>query len=231
MTVKDAVNSPRARKAAKNTVAGTPVDSEVLTPETVQHSVSELEAADAVTTSLEGDGLTPPSSGVVAAEKVANLVKARAAKAAKAAARKAAAEQIEDIQSILAAEHKNDKISFGEIRRVVPTLPTREEYVKILIPATDLFDHTHPGVQLNRHKFEPGQTYHVRGDVALEVQRRLALFHDEQVRLLRPNADRKALADVNRGSSWTSRGAGNVVPLANLEDLGGDDTKIFTVDF
>jgi hypothetical protein len=108
--------------------------------------------------------------------------------------------------------------------------PTAEEYVRVEIPHADLFDHTHPGVQLNRHRFEPGKTYLLRGDVALEVKRRLAMFHDEQVRLLRPNADRKALNDVNRGSQWTSRS--NVVPLGRLEDVAvASDEKIYTVDF
>lgn len=168
----------------------------------------------------------------VSTAKTNSLEKARAAKAAKAAARAKAAESINSIQTALAAEKAHDRTSFGEIKEVGRTIPTAEEYVKVEIPSSDLFDHTHPGVQLNRHKFEPGKTYLLRGDVALEVKKRLAMFHDEQVRLLRPNADRKALNDVNRGSQWTSRGGNAVVPLGRLDDLQiASDEKIYTVDF
>jgi len=182
----------------------------------------------------------------VASVKLDNLAKARAAKAAKAAARKAAssgtgvfvARQVAPevaasrIKNALDAELAADRHSFGEIKEVGRTIPTAEEYVKVEMPLTDLFDHGHPGVQLNRHKFEPGKTYLLRGDVALEVKRRLAMFHDEQVRLLRPNADRKALADVNRGSQWSSRAGSSVVPLGRLEDVPtASDERIYTVDF
>lgn len=222
--------------AVKKTVAAAATS--VAIPETAS-TVGELKTTLPVTTTQAGVEETPPSVEAVAKSKVDALAKARAAKAAKAAekaqatilARQAAAESISGIQAVLAAEKANDALSFGEIREVQRTLPTAEEYVKIEIPATDLFDHTHPGVQLNRHKFEPGRTYMLRGDVALEVKRRLLMFHDEQVRLLRPNADRKALSDVNRGSQWTSRGS-NITPLGRLEDVAvASDEKIYTVDF
>jgi hypothetical protein len=180
------------------------------------------------------------TSGAAAATRVNNLAKARAAKAAKKiAALKAEALEAAEIkasvrgfQAAIAAETAQDRHSFGEIKEVARVAPTAEEYVRVEMPLADLFDHTHPGVQLNRHKFEPGKTYLLRGDVALEVKKRLAMFHDEQVRLLRPNADRKALADVNRGSQWTSRGSNAVVPLGRLEDVAvASDEKIYTVDF
>lgn len=158
------------------------------------------------------------------------LAEAEALIEAKKASQLGASKSIGNVQTALAAEHANDRLSFGEIREVGRTIPTAEEYVKVEIPLTDLFDHSHPGVQLNRHKFEPGKTYLLRGDVALEVKRRLAMFHDEQVRLLRPNADRKALNDVNRGSQWTSRGG--VHALGSLEDVPvASDERIYTVDF
>jgi hypothetical protein len=199
-------------------------------PETAS-TTGELEASLEVTGASEG-AFSEASEAAVQQSKLVALAKARATKAAKAAARKAASESISAIQRELAAEKVNDHLSFGEIKEVARIMPTREEYVKVEIPLADLFDHSHPGVQLNRHKFEPGKTYLLRGDVALEVKRRLAMFHDEQVRLLRPNADRKALNDVNRGSQWTSRGGNSVVPLGRLEDIPtAADERIYTVDF
>jgi hypothetical protein len=190
----------------------------------------ELETPESITASLLEAADKAASDAAVA--KINALAKARAVKAANAAARKAASDNINSIQAALAAEKANDHLSFGNIQEVARVAPTAEEYVRVEIPSSDLFDHTHPGVQLNRHKFEPGKTYLLRGDVALEVKRRLAMFHDEQVRLLRPNADRKALNDVNRGSQWTSRGGNAVVPLGRLEDVPvASDERIYTVDF
>jgi hypothetical protein len=215
--------------AVKKTVAAS---NKTTIPETAT-GADELKISPSVTASQpEVVEETAFDAGAVAKSKIQALAKARAAKAAKAAARVAAQEEINGLQAILAAEKANDDLSFGEIREVVRTMPTKEEYVKVEIPATDLFDHTHPGVQLNRHRFDPGRTYLLRGDVALEVKRRLLMFHNEQVRLLRPNADRKALSDVNRGSQWTSRGSNSIVPLGRLEDVAvASDEKIYTVDF
>jgi hypothetical protein len=223
--------------AVKKSVAA-PVP-EATIPETAS-TAGELETAEEVTAQSGGLEDTASEAAAVAKSKLVALAKARAAKAAKAKAlsaarelaRQEAASSIDDIQSVLAAEKANDRMSFGEIREVARTIPTREEFVRVEMPLTDLFDHSHPGVQLNRHKFEPGKTYLLRGDVALEVKKRLAMFHDEQIRLLRPNADRKALNDVNRGSQWTSRGGNSVVPLGRLEDVAtAADERIFTVDF
>jgi hypothetical protein len=224
--------------AVKKTVAAP--EAQATIPETASTAV-ELQDAEEVTASTGAVESQAALDAAVQQSKLVALAKARAAKASKAAlraeqekaqARQQAAQEISDIQSVLAAERVNDHMSFGEIREVARIRPTREEYVKVEVPATDLFDHTHPGVQLNRHKFEPGKTYLLRGDVALELKTRLAMFHDEQVRLLRPNADRKALNDVNRGSQWTSRGGNSVVPLGRLEDIPtAADERIYTVDF
>lgn len=123
------------------------------------------------------------------------------------------------------------KLEASEIREVTKSLPSTEKFVEITMPATDLYDHTHPGVQLNRHKFEPGKTYLVRADVAAEITMRLKMFDREQVRLLRPNADRKSLNEVNKGSQWTSRGATSVALDGGAGDLGTADEKVYTVDF
>jgi len=199
-------------------------------------TVGELKTTEPVTASLQTETVEQTVSvtaDTATKTRSTNLAKARAAKAVKAAKRVVSEPHqtpVTSFQAAIAAEIASDRHSFGEIKEVARIVPTAEEYVKVEMPLADLFDHTHPGVQLNRHKFEPGKTYLLRGDVALEVKKRLAMFHDEQVRLLRPNADRKALADVNRGSQWTSRS--NVVPLGRLEDVQvGSDEKIYTVDF
>jgi hypothetical protein len=101
----------------------------------------------------------------------------------------------------------------------------------VSIPQTDLFDQPHPGVRLNRVKFEAGKTYSVRADVALEVEDRLKKFNVEQVRLLRPNADRKSLNEVNKGSQWTSRTGGVSTLEGGLSNVAGPNDRIFTIDF
>lgn len=124
------------------------------------------------------------------------------------------------------------KLEANEITEVAKPVVPSDELTYVTIPANDLFDHSHPGVQLNRHKFEAGKTYRVRQDVAAEVQMRLNMYAAEQVRLLRPNADRKALTDVNRGSQWTSRGGGQAVSLdGGLGSVAGDTEKVYTVEF
>lgn len=221
--------------AVKKTVAASPSGASI--PATAL-GAGELETSPSVTVAQSEIASKAISDAAASKIRKANLAKARAAKALKAQqALEAPIEfapkpRAKDFQDALAAELAADKHSFGEIKEVARIVPTNEEYVKVEMPLADLFDHTHPGVQLNRHKFEPGKTYLLRGDVALEVKKRLAMFHDEQVRLLRPNADRKALADVNRGSQWTSRGSNAVVPLGRLEDVAvASDEKIYTVDF
>src|SRR5258706_8409676 len=162
--------------AVKNTVAASQ-----------KHGASNPLTASTAGKLKTAEGITAPAepmqsvgSDKAAVAKIDALARARAVKAAKAAQRRAASESISSIQSALAEEAANDQLSFGSIREVARVAPTSEEYVRVEIPSADLFDHTHPGVQLNRHKFEPGKTYLLRGDVALEVKRRLAMFHDEQ---------------------------------------------------
>lgn len=123
------------------------------------------------------------------------------------------------------------KLEASEIKEVSRPIPKADENMLVTIPATDLFDQPHPGVRLNRHKFEAGKTYSVRSDVAAEVEERLAMFHGEQVRLLRPNADRKSLNQVNKGSQWTSRTGGVSTLEGGLASIGDANTKVFTVDF
>jgi hypothetical protein len=123
------------------------------------------------------------------------------------------------------------KIEASEVKESVKPTPTGDEFMYVSIPLTDLFDQPHPGVRLNRIKFEAGRTYSVRADVAIEVEDRLKKFNIEQVRLLRPNADRKSLNEVNRGSQWTSRTGGVSTLEGGLSSVAGPNDKVFIVDF
>ena len=112
----------------------------------------------------------------------------------------------------------------------VPGIPKSEdEFVFVSIPIEDLYDNRHPGVQLNQHRFEPGNTYKVPAAVGAEIEDRLVKFNKEQVRLLRPKVDSKSINQVNAGSAWT-RGGGGIVSSneAQMASLGADD-KVITI--
>lgn len=105
------------------------------------------------------------------------------------------------------------------------------EYVYVSIPEKDIYDSEHPGVRLNRVKFEAGKTYKVPVEIGAEVEMRLKMFERESVRLMRPKVDSRALNDVNRGSQWSSRGGGNLLSLENgLETVAGPGENVITVD-
>src|SRR6266404_1838045 len=123
------------------------------------------------------------------------------------------------------------ELKTSEVKESVKPTPTGDEFMYVSIPATDLFDQPHPGVRLNRHKFEAGKTYSVRAEVAIEVEDRLKKFNIEQVRLLRPNADRKSLNEVNKGSQWTSRSGGVNTLEGGLGTVAGPNDRIYTIDF
>lgn len=123
------------------------------------------------------------------------------------------------------------ELKASEITETTAPVINPEDYMYVKIPQADLFDQPHPGVRLNRYKFEAGRTYRVRGEVGKEVEERLQMFHNEQVRLLRPNADRRSLTEVNKGSQWTNRGGGTITNLdGGLGSMGGANERIITVD-
>jgi hypothetical protein len=101
---------------------------------------------------------------------------------------------------------------------VVPQVPKSEvETVYVTIPAEDMYDNAHPGVQLNRVKFQAGNTYKVPAIVGAEIEQRLAMFNKEQIRLLRPKVDSKSINQVNAGSSWQRGGGGTIsTPYAGI---------------
>jgi hypothetical protein len=86
----------------------------------------------------------------------------------------------------------------------VATTPVAEapafEYVTI--PERDMFDYPHPGVAINRDHFGPG-THKLPLDIAREVKERLAKFEAQNIRILQPRKDLRALEAIarNRGSN------------------------------
>lgn len=112
----------------------------------------------------------------------------------------------------------------------VPQAPkTEDEMVYVTIPSEDLYDYRHPGVQLNRVRFEPGNTYKVPAAVGAEVEDRLQKFNKEQVRLLRPKVDAKSINQVNAGSNWTRGGGGSVGSDDAIQSSLGANEKVITV--
>lgn len=73
---------------------------------------------------------------------------------------------------------------------------SKEDFVYVTIPEKDVLDWPYPTIQLNRQKFEPGNTYKCPVEVGEEVERRMKMYNKETVRLLQPKADIKALQTV-----------------------------------
>lgn len=92
------------------------------------------------------------------------------------------------------------------------TAPATPEFEYVTVPEKDLFDYPHPGIGLNRDHFGPG-THKLPYEVAQEVKKRLAIFEAQNIRILQPRKDMRALLDL-----YKERGAGSV-------DLTNDNTK------
>jgi hypothetical protein len=77
------------------------------------------------------------------------------------------------------------------------------EYVTV--PDLDLFDYPHPGVGINREHYGPG-THRLPKAIAAEVKDRLSVYERQNVRILQPKKDMRALRDLEKAGSHT-RGA------------------------
>jgi hypothetical protein len=73
--------------------------------------------------------------------------------------------------------------------------PTDMEYVEI--PAKDLFDVPFGGFWNNKDHYGPG-THLVSAEVAAHLRERLEVWRDEQIRQLRPNADKRVTSAMQR---------------------------------
>lgn len=74
-------------------------------------------------------------------------------------------------------------------------------HVYVTIPERDMFDYPHPGVGINRDHYGPG-THYVPKEIADEITRICAVFDAQNVRILQPKRDMKALTALykNRGA-------------------------------
>lgn len=97
----------------------------------------------------------------------------------------------------------------------VATTPVASEpqFEYVTIPDKDLFDFPHPGIGLNREHYGPG-THKLPLDIAREVKTRLAIFEAQNIRILQPRKDMRALSDL-----YKTKGAGAV-------DLTPDNSKV-----
>jgi hypothetical protein len=82
-----------------------------------------------------------------------------------------------------------------------PEVPKKPEFVYVTIPETDMFDYPHPGVGINQNHYGPG-THYVPKAIADEIIRVCAVFDAQNVRILQPKRDMKALTALykNRGA-------------------------------
>ena len=92
-----------------------------------------------------------------------------------------------------------------------PTKPTTPEFEYVTIPERDMFDYPHPGIGHNREFYGPG-THKLPYDVAQEVKERLAIFEAQNIRILQPRKDLRALKDIRkvRGNSVVDNEAEHV---------------------
>jgi hypothetical protein len=89
--------------------------------------------------------------------------------------------------------------------QVVEGAESGEEFEYVTIPELDLFDYPHPGVGINREHYGPG-THKLPKDIAAEVKDRLRVYEAQNIRILQPRKDMRALRDLAKGGQHT-RGA------------------------
>lgn len=83
--------------------------------------------------------------------------------------------------------------------------PAKEQYEYITIPDRDLFDNPMHSFWLNKNEYKPG-THFVPAPVAAHLRERLEIFNRQQIRLMQPGVDKKALrdSDANRPAGASS---------------------------
>lgn len=142
-------------------------------------------------------------------------------------------------------------LSTHEVKEVAPKAVTGDR-MTVSIPAEDLYEQPHPGVQLiggapkvwkdekwvstgeggTHLRFEAGKTYDVPKVVGEQVLERLKIFDREQRRLMNPRADRRSINQVTAGSNWTRGGGGNVTDMdKGWDSVAGSGEQVITVDF
>lgn len=80
--------------------------------------------------------------------------------------------------------------------KVVATVVDKSQHEYVTVPEKDLFDQPHPGVGINFEHYGPGK--HLLDPArASTVKDRLFQFQRQQIRLLQPGRDLKALKDLD----------------------------------
>lgn len=79
-----------------------------------------------------------------------------------------------------------------------PAVPDKSTYEYVTIPDVDMFGVPHHSIWLNMDEYKPG-THLVSPTIAGELRRILKAFNDGQIRLIRPTADPRATATLNKG--------------------------------
>lgn len=74
--------------------------------------------------------------------------------------------------------------------------PVAEEMEYITLPELDMYDYPFPDIWHNKDKFERGKTYLVAKPIAEEVKRRIEIFEAQNLRLMQPRKDLKAIQDA-----------------------------------
>jgi hypothetical protein len=92
------------------------------------------------------------------------------------------------------------------------TAPAEPEFEYVTVPDRDIFDFPHPGVRINRDYWGPG-THKIPVAQAKVVKERLAVFMAQNIRIMQPRKDTRALGDL-----YKERGAGSV-------DMTPDNSK------
>jgi virulence-associated protein VagC len=82
-----------------------------------------------------------------------------------------------------------------EAEKALPVEEQEPDFEYVTIPERDMFDLPHPGIGNNREHFGPG-THKLPKDVAFDVKERLRIFEAQNIRILQPRKDARALHDL-----------------------------------
>lgn len=82
---------------------------------------------------------------------------------------------------------------------VIASQPEAPVKVYVTIPDEDLFEMSHPEIQINGTRYLPGKHY-VTADVGGEIERLVRGWAKAQIRLNRPGQDRKVRARMESQS-------------------------------
>lgn len=101
---------------------------------------------------------------------------------------------------------------------LVPTTPStnktqpdvwespKETWQFVTIPEENSTGRPFPTIGLNKEYFEAGKTYQVPKQIAAYILERIKVHNRSEVRLLQPNADLKALTDINNAAAHSTPG-------------------------